>query len=124
MQRQSQTKSLHNQNRKKENHKLYEQLKIQEKQEKEERLKFLEILSESMSLPPDVLTGAPIVTMHGRNAIFIENHKKIAEYSENQIIVQTGMCQVLVEGKRLKIDYFTKDEMKISGIVRQVSYQG
>ncbi|MDE7298067.1 MAG: YabP/YqfC family sporulation protein, partial [Lachnospiraceae bacterium] len=31
---------------------------------------------------------------------------------------------VLVEGKRLRIDYFTKEEMKISGFVRQVSYQG
>lgn len=121
---QNQGKSTHAKNRKRENHELYQQLRQKEKQEKEGRLRFLEVLSESISLPPDVLAGAPIVTMHGRNAVFIENHKKIAEYSEEQIVVQTGVCSVLVEGKRLRIDYFTKEEMKISGFVRQVSYQG
>ena len=121
---QNQGKSTHAKNRKRENHELYQQLRQKEKQEKEERLRFLEVLSESISLPPDVLAGAPIVTMHGRNAVFIENHKKIAEYSEEQIVVQTGVCSVLVEGKRLRIDYFTTEEMKISGFVRQVSYQG
>ncbi len=124
MPRQGQAKSLHTKNRKRENGPLYQQLRQQERQEKEERLRFLEVLSESISLPPDVLTGAPIVTMHGRNAVFIENHKKISEYSEEQIVVQTGLCSVLVQGKRLKIDYFTKEEMKISGFVRQITYQG
>ena len=78
MPRQGQAKSLHTKNRKRENGPLYQQLRQQERQEKEERLRFLEVLSESISLPPDVLTGAPIVTMHGRNAVFIENHKKIS----------------------------------------------
>lgn len=124
MARQNSGKSEHQKNRKQGNKEIYQELKAREKEEKQERLRFLEVLSESISLPPDVLTGAPIITMHGRNAVYIENHKKITEYSEEHILVQTSVCKVLVEGKRLKIDYFTKEEMKISGMIRQVSYQG
>lgn len=121
---QSNGKSEHQKNRKQGNKKIYQEVKAKEKEEKQERLRFLEVLSESISLPPDVLTGAPMITIYGRNAIYIENHKKITEYSEDHILVQTGLCKVLVEGKRLKIDYFTKEEMKISGLIQQVSYQG
>ncbi|MDE7325388.1 MAG: YabP/YqfC family sporulation protein [Lachnospiraceae bacterium] len=119
---QNSTKPEHEKNRKKENGGLYKQLKEQEKREKQERLSFLEVLSESISLPPDVLAGAPIVTMHGRNAVYIENHKKITEYSEEHILIQTKSCKLAIEGKRLKIDYFTKEELKISGLIRRISY--
>lgn len=119
---QNDTKSVHQKNKKRSNGELYETLRKREKQEKEEHLHFLEVLSEAMSLPPDLLAGAPIVTMHGRNAVYIENHKKIAEYNENNILVQAGLYYVLVEGKNLTVEYFSKEEMKISGIIRQVSY--
>lgn len=119
---QNNTKPEHNKNRRRENDGLYRQLKEQEKREKEERMRFLEVLSESIALPPDVIAGAPIVTMHGRNAVYVENHKKIMEYSEEHILIQTKSCKLAIEGKRLKIDYFTKDELKISGWIRRVSY--
>ena len=119
---QDSTKPEHYKNKRKENEGLYRQLKAQEKSEKEERMRFLEILSESIALPPDVLAGAPIVTMHGRNAVYVENHKKITEYSEEHILIQTGSCKLAIEGKRLKIDYFTKEELKISGLIRRISY--
>ena len=119
---QNSIKPEHDRNRKKENNGLYRQLKEQERRDKQERLRFLEVLSESICLPPDVLAGAPIVTMHGRNAIYIENHKKITEYSEEHILIQTKSCKLAIEGKSLKIDYFTKEELKISGLIRRVSY--
>lgn len=117
-------KSEHQKNRRQRNMGLYQELKARKKQEKQERLHFLEVLSEDISLPPDVLAGAPMITLYGRNAVYIENHKKIVEYSKERILIQTSLCRVLVEGKRLKIDYFTKEEMKISGLIHQVSYQG
>ncbi len=122
--RQNERKSSHPQNKKQTNRALYEKVKHQEKQAKEERLHFLEQLSEAMNLPADLVAGAPVVTMHGRNAVYIENHKKIAEYNEDNILVHAGLYDVLVEGKGLTVEYFSKEEMKISGIIRQVSYPG
>ena len=119
---QNSTKPEHDRNRKKENSGLDKQMKEQEEREKQERLSFLDVRSESICLPPDVLAGAPIVTMHGRNAVYIENHKKITEYSEEHILIQTKSCKLAIEGKRLKIDYFTKEELKISGLIRRISY--
>lgn len=121
---QNNEKSMHQKNRKKGNQQLYQEVKRRDRAEKQERLHFLEVVSESMQLPPDVLTGAPIITMYGRNNVSVENHKKILEYSENSILIQTGLCRVLVEGKRLKIDFFTREEMKISGMIHQISYLG
>lgn len=118
----NQTKSVHNRNKKIGNGEIYSEIKRKEQQEKEERLKFLELLSESICLPPDVLNGVPIIKMHGRSALYIENYKKISEYNEERIVIQTGVCQVLIEGKRLKMDFFSKSEIKISGVVKAVSY--
>ncbi|MBQ9120046.1 MAG: YabP/YqfC family sporulation protein [Lachnospiraceae bacterium] len=120
---QNETKSIHQKNKKRSNGELYEELRKQKKQAKEERLRFLESLSEAMSLPAELLAGVPVVTMHGRNAVYIENYKKIAEYSESAILIQAGYCFVMIEGKHLKVEYFSKEEMKISGMISQVSYR-
>ena len=114
--------SHHKKNKAESNRSVYEQMKQKEKQLQQERNSFLEVLSENLRLPPDVIAGAPVITMLGRSAMVIENHKKIIEYTDSLIRVQTGICMVKIEGAGLKVAYCTGDEMKITGILRVVSY--
>ncbi|MBE5960894.1 MAG: sporulation protein [Lachnospiraceae bacterium] len=74
-------------------------------------------------LPPDVMAGAPIITIQGRNAVCVENHKRILEYTDKKIRVQTKIGPLSIEGSSLSISYYTKDELKITGYIQNVYYE-
>lgn len=77
---------------------------------------------ESLELPKDILYGAVIVTVTGRFEAIVENYKGIIEYTNEKIRLQTKNCQVEIKGKKLLIRYYTNEEMKITGIIHQISY--
>lgn len=81
-----------------------------------------ESLVESLRLPKDICMGALKVSMTGNREAWIENYRGILEYTENQILLQGKTCQVCFEGTRLSIDYYTNEDMKISGCITCVRY--
>ncbi|MCH5341198.1 MAG: YabP/YqfC family sporulation protein [Acetatifactor sp.] len=87
-----------------------------------ERSQQKESLVESLKLPKDILMGALKVTLTGSREAWIENYRGILEYTENQILLQGKTCQVCFEGTRLSIDYYTNEDMKISGCIACVRY--
>lgn len=116
-------KSDHNKYKGKANKEIYDECKQKEKERKAERISYLEIISQNLMLPPDIIAGAPIVTINGRNSISIENHRKIMEYTGEKIKISTKICNLCIEGKNLKITYYTKEELKVTGIIHSVYYQ-
>lgn len=81
-----------------------------------------ELIIDSLQLPKDVCLGALRVTMTGNCEAWIENYKGILEYTEDLILLQAKTCQVSFEGNRLSIDYYTNEDMKISGCIACVRY--
>lgn len=81
-----------------------------------------ESLVESLKLPKDICMGAMKVTMTGNREAWIENYRGILEYTEEQILLQGKTCQVCFEGTRLSIDYYTNEDMKISGCIGCVRF--
>ena len=81
-----------------------------------------ESIVESLKLPKDICMGAIKVTMTGNHEAWIENYRGILEYTEEQILLQGKTCQVCFEGTRLSIDYYTNQDMKISGCIGCVRY--
>lgn len=81
-----------------------------------------ESIVESLKLPKDICMGAIKVTMTGNREAWIENYRGILEYTEQQILLQGKTCQVCFEGTRLSIDYYTNEDMKISGCIACVRY--
>lgn len=77
---------------------------------------------DSLRLPKDIMLGASIVTLTGRTEAWIENYKGIIEYSPEQILLQGKNCQICFTGKRLSIDYYTNEDMKICGCIECVRY--
>ncbi len=116
-------KSSHEQFKKDAKNTLYAGLSQKKKDKKEQRISFMEEISNRMGLPADVLAGAPIITATGRNEICLENYKGIIEYNGNFIKVQTKQCRVCIEGKQLNILYFTEDEMRVIGYIQAIYYQ-
>ena len=87
-----------------------------------EKQSYLESLSENLRLPPDILASVPILTVTGSNQLCLENYKGIIEYTGEIIRIQTKNCRIHIEGKSLNIDYFTDDEMRISGKISRIEY--
>ena len=76
----------------------------------------------SLQLPKDVCMGALRVTLTGNCEVWIENYSGILEYTGERILLQAKTCQVCLEGSRLSIDYYTNEDMKISGNISTLRY--
>ncbi len=87
-----------------------------------ERRRDLHITS-FFSIPQEVLPGEPVITITGRNSVYIENYRRIECFCEDEIRLRARTCRVSVTGKRLKIEYYTQDEMLIAGQIISVSME-
>ena len=79
-------------------------------------------LSSVANLPKDVTLGLPVITMTGQVEMSIENYRSIIEYTEILIRVQSKSGQIKIKGSHLQIEYYTNDEMKITGRIKSVEY--
>lgn len=71
----------------------------------------------------EVLLGLPIVTITGQLEVCIENHRGIMEYNDVLIRIKTKIGQIKVAGKDLRMEYYTNDEMKVTGRITSVEYK-
>lgn len=85
--------------------------------------KLKEGLVESLELPKDLMYGAVLVSITGRQEMLIENYRGILEYTGNHISLQTKTCRLVIRGKNLNISYYTNEEMKITGLIDSVIYE-
>lgn len=116
-------KSNHKRFKKKQEKAIYSKFENKSKQRVElEKQSYLESLSENLKLPPDILCSVPVLTATGTNQICLENYKGIIEYTGEIIRIQAKNCRIHIEGKNLNIDYFTDDEMRISGKISRIEY--
>ena len=74
------------------------------------------------SMPKDVVLGASVITILGTGEMWIENYRGIIEYTDTMIRVKTKKNQIRLVGKYLQIEYYTNDEMKITGYIRSIEY--
>ena len=85
--------------------------------------KWKESFVESLELPKDLMYGAVLVSITGRQELLIENYRGILEYTQNHISLQAKTCRVMIRGKNLRISYYTNEEMKITGLIDSVLYE-
>lgn len=77
----------------------------------------------AFELPADLAYGSVLLSVTGQNELLIENYRGILEYKENHIRIQAKDCRILIIGKRLQVEYYTNEEMKIKGFIEQIIYE-
>lgn len=77
----------------------------------------------NLELPRDLMLGAAVLTVTGRKEALIANYKGILEYEDSFIRVQTKNCRIRISGAHLAIDYYTNEEMKITGYIDTIQYE-
>ncbi|WP_243356055.1 sporulation protein YqfC [Bacillus litorisediminis] len=80
------------------------------------------LLTTKLDLPPDVMMDLPRITMIGQLHLYIENHKGLLSFAENEIRVLLDNGQLLIKGKGLVIKAILPEEILLEGRISQVSY--
>ena len=73
-------------------------------------------------LPKDVVWGASLISITGKNEIGIENFRNIIKFQPELIIVQCKNYQVNIIGTNLMITIYTKEELKVSGNILEIKF--
>lgn len=79
-------------------------------------------LAAAANMPEDVVLGAAVLSVLGNCEVCIENYRGILEYTECLIRIQTKTHQIRLRGKGLQIEYYTNDEMKITGVIHSIEF--
>lgn len=80
-------------------------------------------MTSAMKLPKDAVLGEVLVSIIGRGCMVIENYRSIILYTDTMLKLQTKNGRLLVQGSRLKIEYYTNEEMKVSGLIKSVEFE-
>ena len=75
----------------------------------------------ALGLPRDV--GDVLISFVGRSQVNVENYRSILIYTDTLIKLQARNCRVVIHGARLKIDYYTAEEMKITGQIGSLEFE-
>ena len=79
-------------------------------------------LAESLGLPLDASRGETILTFVGRSMVRIENYRCILVYSDTYLKIQAGKYRLSIDGRNLRIRYYDKDEMEITGNIDAIGF--
>ncbi|MGN0398913.1 MAG: YabP/YqfC family sporulation protein [Blautia sp.] len=79
-------------------------------------------IAESLQIPKDLAYREPILTMTGQRELFIENYKCIRQYRDTCIVILMKHSTVKIEGTCLTIEYYNREEMKITGRICSVTF--
>lgn len=85
---------------------------------------FRDSLVQAMEIPQDLAYSQPVMTLVGQRELVVENYKSIRKLSKDYIELQTKTGIVTVCGKKLTIPYYSGGELKIQGIIEQISIKG
>jgi len=80
-------------------------------------------IADASEFPKDVFLGQPILTVLGRMEINIENYRGITEYTDALIRIRTKTGQIRITGRALQIEYYTNDDMKVTGRIDSIDYR-
>lgn len=63
-----------------------------------------------------------MVTVLGDFEVCIGNYRGITEYTEELVRVQTKGGQIRLTGRQLQVEYYTNDEMKVTGKILTLEF--
>ena len=78
--------------------------------------------ADTLKLPKDVVLGEVLISFVGRTSVIIENYRGILIYDDQTVKLQARNCKLQFCGKRLHIEYYNQDEMKISGFIQSMQF--
>ncbi|WLR53272.1 sporulation protein YqfC [Bacillus tianshenii] len=73
-------------------------------------------------LPADVVMDLPRITMIGQLHIYIENHRGLLAFSDNELRLSLKQGQLLVMGKEFVLKTMLPEEILLEGQIDEVRF--
>lgn len=80
-------------------------------------------VSRRFAIPQELLSDAPLVQMHGRQSVSVENHGGILEYTQELVRILVRRGNVCVIGTGMEIFRMTKRVVEIRGRIQRVEME-
>lgn len=80
------------------------------------------LADKSIGNSPDVMMDLPRITMVGRLHIYIENHRGLLLFSENEVRLMLKQGQCIISGKNFVIKAILPEEILLEGTIDVVRY--
>lgn len=84
--------------------------------------KIRKFTSDFLDLPDDVVFDLPRITMIGNMQLYIENHRGVIDFSQNNLRLNLSVGGLEVMGEQLVIRSISADEIFIEGLLSNVRY--
>lgn len=86
--------------------------------------KFKQWITDQMDLPSDVLMDLPRLTMIGQLHLYIENHRGVLKFSQEELRLLLAQGQLLIRGEQFVIKTILPEELLLEGKIDSVVYLG
>lgn len=80
-------------------------------------------LAAVLALPPEAL-GSLLVTVRGRGAVLIENHRGVERFDEDYLRVRAQRGDFSVRGSRIRIRALGRGVLAVEGDIRAMEWEG
>ena len=77
----------------------------------------------ALSLPEDVMLGDMLLTFTGSRGALVGNYRSIILYTDTVLKLQGKNGRLTIEGKRLRITYFDREQLLLSGAIRSAVFE-
>lgn len=79
-------------------------------------------ITDKMDLPADVMMDLPRITMIGHIHIYIENHRGLLTFKDNEVRLLLKNGQLLIKGSSFVIKTILPEEILLEGKIDKVIY--
>ncbi|MTH52471.1 sporulation protein YqfC [Bacillus mangrovi] len=79
-------------------------------------------VTKTIELPQDVMMDLPRITMIGQIHIYIENHRGLLTFSDQEIRLLLKQGQLLIKGHSFVIRTILPEEIMLEGKIEHVQY--
>ncbi|PLR68180.1 MULTISPECIES: sporulation protein YqfC [Bacillaceae] len=86
------------------------------------RRQLAELISRTVEIPQDVMMDLPRITMIGQIHIYIENHRGLLTFTENELRLLLKQGQLQIKGEAFVIKTILPEEILLQGKIDQVNY--
>lgn len=85
---------------------------------------FLQKILSAADFPTEILSGIPVLEIHGDREATVIHHRGVIAYSESEISVASELGPVVVQGEKLLIFRMNRERIVIHGRVLLVRIGG
>lgn len=80
--------------------------------------------AQRLGLPADIAAGLPRIELDGFQALGLDRHTGILEYSREKIVVALNIGRVTVLGSGLELRQMQRERLCVTGNIRALEFEG